>query len=447
MKIDDASLDCTKSELELFKIHRTQTSIEESRFIPKYSKTALTHGAPIEFDIVVSDNEYIDLNDTILYLRAKILDGNGNNLLAPVGEAEIPDKSMVYPVSNFIGSAFSQVEVKINNTTVSSNDGLYAYRSYMESTLSYGQDYKDHQLEASMYHRDVSQMDEHGANLLKETKNKGAEIRFERTKYSSSFECIGPIHVDLFEQPKLILSGCTITLILKRNDEKFLLMSKLAGEKYKVIIEEAVLNVCVKRIANHVRLAHEETLLTMNAKYPLRKVSMKFFSKNANTSDISEPNLIRGILPRRITIGLVSTEAFSGHQHKNPFNFRNFGVTRLELQKNGSQVPYAPLALNYGSNQFLMAYFTMMHSTNMWRSDKSNAIKPLDDYKDGYTFYVFNLVPDQSDGNCFSLQEEGHVSLKIQLGAELNESITIVCYIEHDAVMEIDKNREVHFNG
>ncbi len=447
MKIDEDSCDCAKSELELFDIPPTQTSIEESRFEPKYPKTSLVHGGPIEFEIVTGDEEYIDPNETFLYIKAKILDATGASLLEPVAAADpIPDKSMVFPIAYFIGTVFRQVEIKLSNKPVSSNEGMYAYRSYLETLLTYGKEAKNYQLDASLYFQDSETMDEYGEHLLVNTQNKGAQKRFQSTKFSRSFECTGPIHADIFQQPKLILSRCPMTLIFKRHDENFLLMSKLPKERYQVIIEEAVLWANYKKIAPHVRIAQEERLLSSNAKYPLRRVSMKFFTKGANRSDISEPNLVSGILPRRVIFGLVSTEAFNGSRHKNPFNFKNFGVNYVDMRKNGRSLPYSPLNLNFAANEYLLAYHTLIHATRLWRKNENNAIKPQTDYKNGFALYAYNLIPDHSDGSNFNLQEEGTLSLDLRLNTGVNESITIVCYLEFDTILEIDKNREVHYH-
>ncbi len=450
MKIDDDSCDCAKSELELFRLPPTQTSINGCRYEKRGPTTALERGGPIEFKVHVGDDEYIDPNDTWLYLKAKIVSAKGEALKdKPDDEPDgvVPDNSLVFPIANFIGSMFRQIDVSLNGKQVASNDGLYAYRSYMETLLTYGSEPKKHQLSISMFCQDQSELDVHDESILGTTKNKGAKERFERTKFSKSFECVGPIHSEIFEQSRLLLNKVEMNVKFTRNDENFILMSKNKDYSYKILLEEATLYAGVKQIASHVRLAHEERLLSTNAKYPVRRVNMKFFTKGPLRSDISEPNLTSGIIPRRIVFGLVSTEAFNGSKHKNPFNFQNFGITYVALLKNGRAVPYNGMNLNFGYNgEFFIAYRALMHSTGMWKKNHSNAIVPTRDYKHGFTLFAFNLLPDQSEGANFNLQEEGTLSLDIRLGKGVDESITIICYLEYDNIMEIDKDRQIHYH-
>ena len=62
--IDEDSVDSARSELELFEIQPTQTSIEESRFEHFHPLTSLDRGGPVEFKVSLGEDEYIDTNET-----------------------------------------------------------------------------------------------------------------------------------------------------------------------------------------------------------------------------------------------------------------------------------------------------------------------------------------------------------------------------------------------
>ena len=59
-----------KSELDLFTIPMTQTAIENNTYVEVPS-------APLEFFIAGNGEDYIDLNNTLLYLRIKITRTDG----------------------------------------------------------------------------------------------------------------------------------------------------------------------------------------------------------------------------------------------------------------------------------------------------------------------------------------------------------------------------------
>ena len=79
--VHDQSCECTKSELDLFSVPPTQTSMEQGSWVEYHPITSVSEGSPIEFDINASGEDYIDFANTMLYVRAKLTAVNGANLL------------------------------------------------------------------------------------------------------------------------------------------------------------------------------------------------------------------------------------------------------------------------------------------------------------------------------------------------------------------------------
>jgi hypothetical protein len=121
-------------------------------------------------------------------------------------------------------------------------------------------------------------------------------------------------------------------------------------------------------------------------------------------------------------------------------------VSNITLRRNGQSVPFDTLKLDFANNQFLPRYFTQLHGTGIWGDDQAITINAQDDYKNEYALYVFNLLPDYSNGTNFNLVREGNISLDIRLKEPADTSITIVVYMEYDAIMEIHSNRNITFN-
>jgi hypothetical protein len=58
--IHESSCECTKSELDLFSIPPTQTSIESGSLVEYHPISTIADGAPIELDEASSGDDYID---------------------------------------------------------------------------------------------------------------------------------------------------------------------------------------------------------------------------------------------------------------------------------------------------------------------------------------------------------------------------------------------------
>ena len=61
--------ECIKSELDLFSLPMTQTSIEKSTYIEIPPLSALTDGGPIEFFVSASSEDYIDLPRLLILME------------------------------------------------------------------------------------------------------------------------------------------------------------------------------------------------------------------------------------------------------------------------------------------------------------------------------------------------------------------------------------------
>ena len=441
--IDAGTVEVTKSETEVFAVPPTQTTIEGNYWKKYYTVTSTDHSGPLEFKIKAGEHDYINPSGHYLYTSNRILDTNGEPLTEKDDADQIRKDSIVFPINYFHATRFKNVETIWGGKSVTSNDNLYPYRALFETELNYSRDVKQEQMMLSLYSKDEGDMDECNVDLTERppdsVTNYGAYERFHRTKYSKSFECVGRIHGELFSQPKLLLNGTTLTVKFHRHDQSFCLMAMDKDKRYVVSIDTAILFVNHTKISSHVREAHEIALLKTNAKYPIRQVKMRYFTKSAGRSDLSELNLINGVLPRKIVFGLVSSAAFTGHKHLNPFDFHHFNMQNVVLRVNEKSVPYENIEMNFRERCAAQGYVTLLQGTNRLYQNHGMDLS-YDDFLAGHTLLAFDLTPDLSNSHC-NLVQEGTVSLEIKLSEPTRVSVTMIVYAEYDNVITIDKDR------
>ncbi|GFV08211.1 uncharacterized protein F54H12.2 [Trichonephila clavipes] len=141
------SPECVKSELNLFTLPPTQTVIEKGQWIQFHPIANVTDGGPVEFLISGSGEDYLDLSQTQLYVKAKILKNDGKVLT---------DDDKIGPVNLFLHSLFSQVDISLNGRNVSSSNNTYPYRAILETILNHGYDSKTSQLSSEIYYKDTA---------------------------------------------------------------------------------------------------------------------------------------------------------------------------------------------------------------------------------------------------------------------------------------------------
>ena len=139
--VDSNSYVCVKSELDIFSVPFTQTSIEDGIMVNYHPIASLVDSGAIEFDVPASIEYYLDPAHVFLHLAVKITEADGSNF---------DDATIVGPTNLFLHSFFSQVDIQLTGRQVSSSSNTYVYRAYLETLLNYGKPAKESQITASL---------------------------------------------------------------------------------------------------------------------------------------------------------------------------------------------------------------------------------------------------------------------------------------------------------
>jgi hypothetical protein len=435
--IHEGSCECTKSELDLFSVPPTQTSIDSGTFVEYRPISTLTDGAPIEFDVTSSGDDYIDFANSFLHIKAKIERANGTAL---------DPADTVGPVNNLLHSLFSQVDVSLNGTLITNSTNTYPYRAYLENLLSYGPAAKTSQLTAELFYKDEAGKMDRPNPLAADAaeKNKGLAKRNSFVARSREVDLVGRIHTDIFFQQRYMLNEVNTKIKLTRSKDSFCLMA-IGDQAFRVKITSAAMLIRKVKISSSVYLAHAKTLESGMAKYPIRRVICKTFTIPAGYLDVSQEKLFSGQLPSRLILGCVDNRAFNGDLIRNPFNFQHFSLRALSVYLDGQQIGIKPIALDYANGQYVTSYMSLFNGTGKDNRDEGNDID-RQEYANGYALYAFDLSPDLTDSESFSLARQGTVRVDLTFGEALASTVTVVAYAEFENIIEIDRNRNVVFD-
>ena len=107
-------------------------------------------------------------------------------------------------------SLLSQIDVSLNEVNISSATTTYPYRAYIEPHLRYKAD-------------------------ASSARNTGLKRRHRMCTAKPTFDMIGPLHVDVFNQSKYMLNGERMKVSMTRSKDSFVLMAKSdVTESFKV---------------------------------------------------------------------------------------------------------------------------------------------------------------------------------------------------------------------
>ena len=253
MQVINNSPDCLKSELDLFYVPPTNTSVEAGSW-EEYSPTNTLENGPLELLISASESEYIHLNKTLLYLQVSLYQKTENAV------AKVTDKDAVGPINNFASLLFSQADVQFNNESLETSNKTYPYKAYLLDLLNYGEDAKESFMQSGLFYKDeAGQFDSLG--LVKAIKNEEAAANsgfLKRRKVitdgSGKVELLTKIHSDIFNTDRYLINNVNVKLTLYRSNNTFCLMHSTTSE-YFVKIENATLLVRKTKISPSILLA------------------------------------------------------------------------------------------------------------------------------------------------------------------------------------------------
>ena len=430
------SAECGKAELGLFGVPPTQTEIESTQWIEHRPITTLNDSSPIEFVITGSGEEYVDLSETYLQVRAKIVKPNGTDLAQTRDQNGniTGDDASIGPINLWLHSLFSQIDVSLNERLVTPSLNTYPYRAYLETLLSFGPAAKESYLTMSMWYKDTA------GHMDTPDTNNGFLKRRNSILGSKEIVMIGKPHLDLCFQDRLMLNAVDIKMRLNRSKDSFSLM----GDG-RVKIQDACLFVRKVKVSPSIQLNHIRGLEQTTAKYPVCRVDTKVFSISKGNMMSNQQNLFLGQLPKRLVIGMVENTAFNGDSAKNPFNFQHFDVDYIALNVDGKQIPSKALTPDFSADLCTRSYASLFSGTGFMGHDRGNQISRIE-YAEGFTLFAFDLTPDLDQSGHFHLLRQGNLRLELHFKTALPQTINVIVYAEFDNVIEIDKARNVLFD-
>ncbi|RWR99175.1 uncharacterized protein B4U79_07743 [Dinothrombium tinctorium] len=421
--IHELSMITPLSELELFAVPPTQTSIEKDLCTEHRPIATIDSRSSIEFFIHSAADEYINLRESSLYLKMKITISKNDKTLV---KAE--DWNGVKPVKNFMHSLFQQVSIIIGDTQINSSSTTYAYRAFFDSFFGASKEAKESFLSAV-------ELDEISRNTFRES------------SAVKEFDLMGRLHLDLTFQDRALIGGSTIRLKLIPNDPKFFLNVN-DGLSAEVTFIECSLFAHRSKVSKEILEAHQSALQISPAKYPITRTEVKTSTINQGSLDVIIENLVSGQLPRRLYLGFVEHDAYNGNFKKDPFQFQHFDINFLCCYVDGQQFPAKPFTPNFKKGLYIREYLSLFEASNQIFGEPTLNLN-RQQYLNGKVLFGFNFAPDLSDGCCKShsnLIHNGTLRVEVHFAEPLPSTVNVIAYCEFDNIIEIGVERNAIVN-
>lgn len=429
---------CHVSELDLFSSNPMQLSVIDTHENVYSTLQSLDNSSVLQFNIPGSSEHYIDLNNIYLRLKLQILNSDGTAYKSTDLD---PKANQCGFINNILHSLFKSLRVSFNGTVINEISN-YHIKSYIDTLLNYSSEHTNSSLLSQGFIKDkFGNKDKDGKN-----DNLGLKSRKYWTDDSQIIELYGRLNSDIFNQPKLLINGVNIDILLTLESASFLLMQLDATKDSIFKIHEANLHVRHVKVNPEYALQTYKTLLSgQNILYPFKRSEIKTFTVPKGQQSIELNNVFNGKQPSNFVLAMVENSAYTGNKQKNPYNFQHFNNKTITFNLNG--VPIQPSPLEHSFNTtcgFTRTYAEFLKACDVFLSDKTNLIE-REEFRKGYMLIPVNLSPRQmmDDSLCEDIPKEGSMSINLGFTAALASSITVIVYAEYSEMLKIDKNMNV----
>lgn len=414
--------EATHSSLDLFEKPPLLVTFDQSfeqRTGPKFSPA----GSSLDFEIVGDRNNFIDLQKIFLEVKCKVINANGTDLA-------VADEPVL--ANNVLHSLFEDCIVSANGIKISSANGYYAHKAFIETEFSHGADAKKTWLHCQGYEYEPLPGTIVGARL---------QARKDAIKESREYSVFGRLAVDFFSCDKHLLSGVTLRINLRRSRDAFAVISESNVKDYKVNIIEANLYVRKMTVSENVVTAIEKTLLKTPAMYRYNEVVPKSFLMSAGVMSWKQEDIFTKEPIRRLLITICDTDSFAGTNNLNPFHYEKSGLREITVYRNGFAIVGTPLSTVDDKR----LYFNSMGA--LAYMDDGHGIT-LGEYPNHYVM-VFDLTSTQEATHDFIHPELTNcsVTVELKLGTPLPGNSVIFCLGEKASTIYIDSSRNVSLNS
>ena len=263
-------------------------------------------------------------------------------------------------------------------------------------------------------------------------------------------DLIGLPHLDVFQQDSLIPPRFDVHLRLIPAANNFECNSVApqggaAQQNYKAVIQFASFIIYTKQLSSKAEFAHTELLKETVMRLPYTRVQVKHLSISQNQTNYNFDNVFTASLPDLIVVGLLDDADFAGGYQRNPFNFQNFGVNRLELCRNGTPVPHSSYTPNFANGEYIKDYETMQRQLRFGKGDKCVNFTPTE-WANCYTIYAFKVTDGPIGSGTEVLRSgstTGCIRLEVCFSVPQNTNIKVIILSQNLGVLEFDACKNV----
>lgn len=269
-------------------------------------------------------------------IKVSEIDANGN-------EKPIDENDQNFTLSSFpLHCLFSDVEVRINNLTLTTKSSLYPYLAFFHETHLVTDDETTIKEGAALGYR-------YKAKTLSLTSGDNQAIVRKAISGGKNVLLRDKLHVPIFEQQKAILNNCTITIVLHQSSNAFRIIDKAGigagapNRNVKVEIKDIFITGKRSILFDGLYIKMMNQLKASNAVYPVKRFLVEQVQMPIGSTTISKNlSLTTSVMPEYLFLMYVPTTAVTGDKTLSPFESNISNIASAQITFESRNFPAQP---------------------------------------------------------------------------------------------------------
>ncbi len=423
-------LETTHSSLDLFQRQSILINFVNS-VVQEHLPISSPNGPTMEFKVSGEQNYFVDMNNIFLHLVVQIKNTDNTNLRYDATDLDPGTSDLPKFVNNIMHSLFSECDVYANGIKISSANGLYGHKAYVETEMSHNMACKETWLKCQGFNYEAD------PGTFTETAFTSREVE---TRASAFLHLYGRLSVDFFTCPQALLPEVSLRVKLVRAQSDFCLISDDATKHYSIVISSASLFARKLGVTEENFASIQRVLLKTPAIYAYHEVIPKSFIIPGGQNSWKQENIFLNEPIRRFAIAMNTNAAVGGTNDTNPYNFQKFGLQRIIVSRNG--IPIAGTPIDTVDDKRM--YFDSLKALAFGKD--SHGIE-LAQFPSHYVL-VFDMTStlEASHSNLHPELTNSSIKLELSYGVNLVNAVEILLIGERSSVIFIDGARNVTKN-
>ena len=181
---------------------------------------------------------------------------------------------------------------------------------------------------------------------FRQTFNPGMTKRYMQFKDDKKVQLVGFLHSDIMGIQGPIVNGVENNINLSPNQDNIHMQAFGQNTYGRLIVDDVVLYICKQQMSKEVVVAHADVMKDTPASYPFKITEIKTYNGVKGQTKIILENPYQTAVPTRYIIGMVSSDAYSGHKSKNPLKFQHYDISRAGFYIDDESIAKPPYKLD-----------------------------------------------------------------------------------------------------